>query len=66
MARMDPTVNTPVPPTPVINTFQGRASSARRGAGSSPKPSAPFAAAGLRNLPPMTETKLGQKPSTQV
>ena len=63
MPRRAPTVMMPVPPTPATTIEYGFAREGSAGSGiaanrSSP-PAAPFA---LRGLPPVTLTKLGQKP----
>ena len=71
MPTSAPMVTTPVPPIPVTRIPYGASSAGSSGSGSVPKraSSASLAAAsgfsGLRNLPPSTVTKLGQKPFTQ-
>ncbi|CPH63633.1 Uncharacterised protein [Bordetella pertussis] len=69
METMAPMVITPVPPMPATSSRYGASSGAGRGSGSRAMRARrrSWSAAGaalLRGLPPMTETKLGQNPST--
>ncbi len=65
MPSSAPRVVTPLPPTPGISTFHGRSSDGCCGSGKVAASIPPATASGLRNPPPCTVTKLGQKPSTQ-
>src|SRR5450830_143776 len=68
MARIWPTVTTPVPPMPVIRMPYGSAVDFSTGAGSTGGAASAVAAAaffGFFRAPPSTVTKLGQKPVTQ-
>ncbi|MDT4846086.1 hypothetical protein FQZ97_800940 [compost metagenome] len=71
IAMTAPTVTTPVPPTPVTSRSYGPVHACGAGCASAPtrcrKASRPAASAPLlrRSLPPVTPTKLGQKPLAQ-
>ena len=65
MPSSAPMVTTPVPPIPVTRMPYGSTVEAMAGGAGSREKSAASAFFGLRNDPPSTVTKLGQKPLTQ-
>ena len=70
MEMIAPMVMTPVPPMPATSRRYGRSSAAGAGAGSCAmsccsRSWSALGAALFLGLPPMTDTKLGQKPSAQ-